>query len=203
MGRIVTQWIALQSCGNVSFRHISFRHIFGRAQLYCISKIPYPTLFSFLCSSPSIFLSPCSLTVRLGKKESKKKKNKMSPTAPQTDKQAQKDQSSKDVRWYHKEIGPQFNPLFRELLENYSHIPPEEVESHIHTIVSSTRPISSVVTKLRRTHVYTHIERQSMVLQAIPLHRHVHLPLPLHNRPSRIPSNPLIPHHTAAIAIAI
>lgn len=41
--------------------------------------------------------------------------------------------TSKDVPWYQKEPD-RFSPACRELLENYSHIPPEEVSSHVFQI---------------------------------------------------------------------
>ena len=48
----------------------------------------------------------------------------------QTDAPVPGQTTSKDVRWYTKEL-PKLDPHVRELLENYSHIPPEDVESHI------------------------------------------------------------------------
>lgn len=38
--------------------------------------------------------------------------------------------------WYKKDLG-EIKPHTRELFENYSHIPSEEVESHIRKIVSA------------------------------------------------------------------
>jgi len=39
---------------------------------------------------------------------------------------------SKENRWYHQNIDVQFKPESRKLLEEYSHIPPEDVDSHIY-----------------------------------------------------------------------
>ena len=61
----------------------------------------------------------------------------MSSTATPTDPQVEKDQYSKDVSWYSKEIEG-LNPACRELLERYSHIPPDEVEQHVFEIVRLT-----------------------------------------------------------------
>ena len=58
----------------------------------------------------------------------------MASTATQTDTQAKVEPFSKDVPWYYKEIG-EFSPACRELLEKYSHIPPEEAIPHILEIV--------------------------------------------------------------------
>ena len=41
----------------------------------------------------------------------------------------------KDVAWYREEIGDKLGVPARELLEQYSKIPPEEVESHVKKIV--------------------------------------------------------------------
>jgi hypothetical protein len=41
----------------------------------------------------------------------------------------------KDVDWYCAEPGDKLGVLARELLEKYSRIPPEEVESHVKEIV--------------------------------------------------------------------
>ena len=42
---------------------------------------------------------------------------------------------SKDVAWYSPSPGEKLGPAARELLENYSRIPSEEVESHVKNIV--------------------------------------------------------------------
>lgn len=44
------------------------------------------------------------------------------------------DQYSKDVLWYQKEL-THISPACRELLENYSRIPPAEVNSHVFELV--------------------------------------------------------------------
>lgn len=64
---------------------------------------------------------------------------KMSSTATQTDSQAEvsKWDYAKDVDWYLKEPG-NLRSECRKLFENYSHIPPEEVEPHILELVSLT-----------------------------------------------------------------
>jgi hypothetical protein len=41
---------------------------------------------------------------------------------------------SKENRWYFKTIGD-LQPASRKLLEDYSHIPPSEVDSHIYKMV--------------------------------------------------------------------
>jgi len=41
----------------------------------------------------------------------------------------------KDVPWYNPEIGDKLGASARELLENYSKIPPAEVEDHVYKIV--------------------------------------------------------------------
>lgn len=61
----------------------------------------------------------------------------MSSTTTQTDNQVRADRLSKDVPWYHKEIEA-FRPAGRELLENYSHIPPNDIEPHVFEIVRLT-----------------------------------------------------------------
>jgi hypothetical protein len=42
---------------------------------------------------------------------------------------------SKDVAWYSPSPGGKLGPAARELLENYSRIPSEEVENHVKIIV--------------------------------------------------------------------
>lgn len=58
----------------------------------------------------------------------------MSSDTSQTDTQVKPDRFSKDVPWYEKEV-QYFSPAGRELLEKYSHIPPNEVDAHVHEIV--------------------------------------------------------------------
>ena len=58
----------------------------------------------------------------------------MSSAATQTDGQAEVDQYSKDVLWYQKEL-KHMSPACRELLENYSRIPPAQVKSHVLQLV--------------------------------------------------------------------
>lgn len=58
----------------------------------------------------------------------------MSSNATETDTQVKTDRFSKDVPWYEKEV-QHFSPAGRELLEKYSHIPPDEVDAHVHEIV--------------------------------------------------------------------
>lgn len=41
----------------------------------------------------------------------------------------------KDVPWYTDSIGSRLGPSARKLLEDYSHIPADQVESHIYSIV--------------------------------------------------------------------
>jgi hypothetical protein len=47
---------------------------------------------------------------------------------------------TKDVPWYNHEIGSKLGDSARDLLENYSHIPPAEVESHVYAVVSINVP---------------------------------------------------------------
>lgn len=61
----------------------------------------------------------------------------MRSATAQNDNQTQADRFSKNVPWYHKEI-EEFRPAGRELFENYSHIPPDEIESHVFEIVRLT-----------------------------------------------------------------
>ena len=61
----------------------------------------------------------------------------MPSTATPPDGQAKVDQYSKDVPWYHKELGD-LSPACRELLENYSHIPADEVIPHVLELVRPT-----------------------------------------------------------------
>jgi hypothetical protein len=42
---------------------------------------------------------------------------------------------SKDLPWYSPNPGDKLGPAARQLLENYSRIPPEEVEDHVKRIV--------------------------------------------------------------------
>ncbi len=58
----------------------------------------------------------------------------MSSTAIQADRPTEGDHYSKDVPWYFKELA-NLSPACRELFENYSHVPPEEVDSHIYELV--------------------------------------------------------------------
>ncbi|CAF9924009.1 hypothetical protein IMSHALPRED_006057 [Imshaugia aleurites] len=60
----------------------------------------------------------------------------MSSTTSQNDSRAHVDHYSKDVPWYDKEP-ENFSPACRELLQNYSHIPPGEVTSHVLEMVPS------------------------------------------------------------------
>ena len=61
----------------------------------------------------------------------------MPSTTTQTDDQAQTDRFSKGLPWYQKSI-ENFGPAGRELLENYSHIPPDEIDSHVLEMVRLT-----------------------------------------------------------------
>lgn len=45
------------------------------------------------------------------------------------------DKYSTSKPWYHTTIGKRLGPEARELLENYSHIPPEEVDAHVYKMV--------------------------------------------------------------------
>ena len=80
--------------------------------------------------------------------------------------------AAKDVKWYRKEPD-RFSPACRELLENYSHIPPEEVNSHVFHIVR-------LQTLLWLTAIDLRVERTGMGLQTISLPRLVQIPRPLH-----------------------
>jgi hypothetical protein len=42
---------------------------------------------------------------------------------------------SKELPWYYKDIDGHLAPISRELLEEYSHIPDEDVNSHVYKIV--------------------------------------------------------------------
>ncbi|KUJ23738.1 uncharacterized protein LY89DRAFT_603944 [Mollisia scopiformis] len=42
------------------------------------------------------------------------------------------DRHSKENRWYYKEINDQVQPISRKLLEEYSHIPANEIDAHIY-----------------------------------------------------------------------
>jgi hypothetical protein len=42
---------------------------------------------------------------------------------------------SKENRWYFKTISDHLQPASRKLLEEYSHIPPSEVDSHVYKMV--------------------------------------------------------------------
>lgn len=45
---------------------------------------------------------------------------------------------SKDLPWFQSKIGSSLTPASRQVLEEYSHIDPAEVESHIYKIVESS-----------------------------------------------------------------
>lgn len=45
------------------------------------------------------------------------------------------DRLSKENRWYFKDIANHVQPNSRKLLEEYSHIPPEDVDAHIYKMV--------------------------------------------------------------------
>jgi hypothetical protein len=42
-----------------------------------------------------------------------------------------------NVSWYAESIGKQLNPKTRKLLEEYSHIPPNDVENHVLLLVQT------------------------------------------------------------------
>ena len=48
------------------------------------------------------------------------------------------DRYSKENRWYYQDIDGRIKPESRKLLEEYSHIPSEEVDSHIYKLVRNT-----------------------------------------------------------------
>ena len=73
----------------------------------------------------------------------------MSSTTFQMNTQTKAGQCSKDVAWYFKEF-PELSPAGRDLFENYSHIPPDKIESHVLEIVRPTPPQRSPA-KLTRT----------------------------------------------------
>jgi hypothetical protein len=50
----------------------------------------------------------------------------------------------KDVPWYTDSIESRLGPSARKLLEEYSHIPADQVESHIYAIVSSLTLLPSL-----------------------------------------------------------
>jgi hypothetical protein len=57
------------------------------------------------------------------------------------------DRFSKERRWYYQDINGHIKPESRKLLEEYSHIPPRDVDTHIYKLVSTPvtaeSPISS------------------------------------------------------------
>jgi hypothetical protein len=54
------------------------------------------------------------------------------------------DRFSKENRWYYQDIDGHIKPQSRKLLEKYSHIPPEDVDSYIYKMVPlSSTPIGS------------------------------------------------------------
>jgi hypothetical protein len=53
------------------------------------------------------------------------------------------DRYSKELRWYYKDIDGRLAPISRKLLEEYSHFPAQDVDSHVYKIVlRSVPPIS-------------------------------------------------------------
>ena len=96
----------------------------------------------------------------------------------------------KKVQWYQSDLET-VSPQARELLENYSHILPDEVIPHILKIVSPHQASSSLQNPIQ------HRKLTAFPLPARP--RLVHLPVPLHRafplpRPLHLPLPPL-PHH--------
>ena len=95
----------------------------------------------------------------------------------------------KNVQWYKPDLET-VSPQARELLENYSHIPPDEVIPHILRIVSSTKLLLSInPIQHRRLTAFCPPARPRLVYLPLPLHRAFTLP-----RPLNLPLPPL-PHH--------
>jgi hypothetical protein len=46
------------------------------------------------------------------------------------------DRFSKENRWYYKDLNDHLAPQSRKLLQEYSHIPAKNVDSHIYSLVS-------------------------------------------------------------------
>ena len=75
--------------------------------------------------------------------------------------------------WYHHELGEELTLAARTVLEQYSNIDPEAIESHVYRIVS--RPDTPYLARLPdRTCV---VARQSLGYLPVALHRRVLVPL--------------------------
>ena len=122
----------------------------------------------------------------------------MSSTADQANDEAEVDQYSKDVPWYHKGL-EDLSPACRELFENYSHIPPEEINSHVFEMV---RLNQSTCDACLTTNARTHIEREGVGFATVSVHRQVSIPRALHIHPTLLPSCPLFPQGTPIAAHA-
>lgn len=53
---------------------------------------------------------------------------------------------SKENPWYYKDLTSHLAPISRKLLEEYSHIPPEDVDAHVYKLV----PLHSILTLVQR-----------------------------------------------------
>lgn len=97
----------------------------------------------------------------------------------------------KDVPWYTNSIGSRLGPSARKLLEEYSHVPAEQVEDHIYIIVclppAIYLPLHFPPANLNSADGAK--ARTRVANLALPLHWSIPLPRPQHH-----PKRPL--HHT-------
>ncbi|KAF7877448.1 hypothetical protein EAF04_001125 [Stromatinia cepivora] len=84
------------------------------------------TTSSTITSTISKYCKSSSTSSTTSKCTKNSTKLQSTPTSPITDKY------STSKPWYHTTIGKRLGPEARELLENYSHIPPEEVDAHVY-----------------------------------------------------------------------
>lgn len=96
---------------------------------------------------------------------------------------------SKDLPWFHSKIGDNLAPAGRRLLEEYSGIPPSEVEGHIYSVVSN--PNSGIVDASSPQALICPAARSSMGDISVALHRRV---LVHHPRPLPASLLPIPPH---------
>ena len=71
--------------------------------------------------------------------------------------QSHKRTNSTDVPWYNGDIGPKLGPKAREILEGYSKIPADQVESHVSKIVGLLSFLYSLIAILQRRNSFLNL----------------------------------------------
>jgi hypothetical protein len=114
------------------------------------------------------------------------------PPQPDSPPKPKFDKFSKEHRWYYKNINGHLFPVARQLLENYSHIPADEIDSHVYKMVPlHPHPPPSPILTQSPLHQLTPPARHPLVLPTLPLHRRIQIPDPQPSPPSQIHAPPL------------